>query len=180
MAEEILRGPRIGVPGGPQAIRPSLRLEDDLTEEEKTFFAGIIGEPKEPPAREDNKPVALVVDDEPRLRGIAKEALEGIGLRVFEARDGVDALKQYASRTTDLIFLELNLPQMDGYKLIRAVRSYCKNMKCVIGVVGYRDDTRDEISALNLGADDYMLKPFTVDRIRARVRSVFRSRKFGL
>lgn len=180
MSEEILRGPRIGVPGGAQAVRPSTRLETPLSPEEKAFYASLIGEPKAPPPREDNKPVALVVDDEPRLRQIAKEALEGIGLRVFESRDGADALKQYASRTTDLVLLELVLPSMDGYKLVRGIRSYCGNMKAVISCIGTSSDPRDEIAALNLGADDYLTKPFTVDRIRAHVRSVFRARKNGL
>ncbi|PIP84092.1 MAG: hypothetical protein CO113_14605 [Elusimicrobia bacterium CG_4_9_14_3_um_filter_62_55] len=180
MSEEIVRGPRIGVPGGAQAVRPNTRLETPLSPEEKAYYAGIIGEPQAPPPREDNKPVALVVDDEPRLRSIAREALEGIGLKVFEARDGVEALTQYASRTTDLLLLELSLPSMDGYKLVRAVRSYCGNMKAAICCVGTSADPRDEIAALNLGADDFLAKPFTVDRIRAHVRSVFRARKFGL
>jgi len=180
MADEIVLGPRVGVMGGAKAVRPSARLETPLTDEEKALYTGIIGEPKAPPAREDNKPVALVVDNDPRLRGIMREALEGIGLKVFEASDGETALKEYASRITDLILLDLVIPKIDGYKLIRGIRSFCGDARAVVCCVHDTSDHRDEVAALNLGADKFLMKPYTIDRIRAHVRSVFRAKKSGL
>ncbi|PCI39059.1 MAG: hypothetical protein COB53_03880 [Elusimicrobia bacterium] len=180
MAGEIILGSQVGVGGGAQAIRPTARLETPLSDEEKAFYAGIVGEPQAPPAREDNTPVGLVVDNDPRLRGIMKESLVGIGLRVFEAKDGATALKEYASRMTDLILLDLILPVMDGYKLIRGIRSYFGDARAVVCCVGDTQDDRDEVAALNLGADNFMMKPYTLDRIRAHVRSVFRAKKSGL
>ncbi len=180
MADEIVRGARTGVVGGAKAIRPSTRLETPLSEEEKAFYKSVIGDPKPPPAREDNTPVGLVVDNDPRLRGVMRTSLEGLGLRVFEAGDGVTALKEYTSRTTDLVLLDLTIPQMDGYKLIRGIRSYCGDARPVVCVVGDTGDDRDEVAALNLGADNFMMKPYTVDRIRAHVRSVFRAKKSGI
>jgi two-component system alkaline phosphatase synthesis response regulator PhoP len=113
----------------------------------------------------------LVVDDEPRIAEIARDYLERAGYRVTTAGSGGDALMIARTRRPDLIVLDLGLPQMDGLDVTRAVR---KQSNVPIIMLTARVDEGDKLVGLELGADDYITKPFSPRELVARVRAVFR------
>jgi two-component system alkaline phosphatase synthesis response regulator PhoP len=113
----------------------------------------------------------LVVDDEPRIAQIARDYLERAGFKVTVAASGEDALAAARSRRPDLIVLDLGLPGLDGLDVTRAVR---KDSNVPIIMLTARVDESDTLIGLELGADDYVTKPFSPKELVARVRAVFR------
>lgn len=113
----------------------------------------------------------LVVDDEPQIAGIARDYLERAGYRVTIAGDGADAVAKARAQRPDLIVLDLALPRMDGLDVTRAIR---KDSNVPIIMLTARVDEADKLVGLELGADDYMTKPFSPRELVARVRAVFR------
>ena len=113
----------------------------------------------------------LVVDDEPRIAEIARDYLERAGYRVLTAATGADALAAFRARRPDLIVLDLGLPQVDGFDVARMVR---QQSNVPIIMLTARVDERDKLLGLELGADDYVTKPFSPKELVARVRAVFR------
>jgi two-component system alkaline phosphatase synthesis response regulator PhoP len=113
----------------------------------------------------------LVVDDERRIAGIARDYLERAGYRVTTAGNGVDALGLARTEHPDLIVLDLGLPHMDGLDVTRALR---KQSNVPIIMLTARVDESDKLAGLELGADDYVTKPFSPKELVARVRAVFR------
>ena len=113
----------------------------------------------------------LVVDDEPKIAEIARDYLERAGFRVTTKGNGEDALASARATPPDLIVLDLGLPKMDGLDFTRAVR---KKSNVPIIMLTARVDETDKLVGLELGADDYMTKPFSPKELVARVRAVFR------
>jgi len=113
----------------------------------------------------------LVVDDEPRIAEIARDYLERAGYRVTTAGTGPDALAFARTQRPDLIVLDLGLPQMDGLDVTRQLR---KQSGVPIIMLTARVDESDKLVGLELGADDYVTKPFSPKELVARVRAVFR------
>jgi two-component system, OmpR family, alkaline phosphatase synthesis response regulator PhoP len=113
----------------------------------------------------------LVVDDEPKIVQLARDYLEHAGFEVVTTGDGARAVELAQARRPDLIVLDLGLPSMDGLDVTRALRAE-SNVPIVI--LTARDDEVDRILGLELGADDYMTKPFSPRELVARVRSVLR------
>jgi two-component system alkaline phosphatase synthesis response regulator PhoP len=113
----------------------------------------------------------LVVDDEPRIAEIARDYLQRAGFHVTTASSGADALTIARSRHPDLIVLDLGLPHMDGLDVTRALR---KQSNVPIIMLTARVDEGDKVIGLELGADDYVTKPFSPRELVARVRAVFR------
>ena len=113
----------------------------------------------------------LVVDDEPRIAEIARDYLERAGFRVTTAGNGADALTIARTRRPDLIVLDLGLPKMDGLDVTRTLR---KQSNVPIIMLTARVDESDKLIGLELGADDYVTKPFSPKELVARVRAVFR------
>jgi len=113
----------------------------------------------------------LVVDDEPRIAEIARDYLERAGFRVAIAGTGADALALARRKRPDLVVLDLGLPHMDGLDVTRALR---KQSNVPIIMLTARVDERDKLIGLELGADDYITKPFSPKELVARVRAVFR------
>ena len=113
----------------------------------------------------------LVVDDEPRIAEIARDYLERAGFKVTTAVNGADALALARSRRPDLIVLDLGLPNMDGLDVTRTLR---KQSNVPIIMLTARVDESDKLIGLELGADDYVTKPFSPKELVARVRAVFR------
>src|SRR6202790_5641230 len=113
----------------------------------------------------------LVVDDEARIAEIARDYLQRAGFHVTTASNGADALTIARSRHPDLIVLDLGLPHMDGLDVTRALR---KQSNVPIIMLTARVDERDKVIGLELGADDYVPKPFSPKELVARVRAVFR------
>ena len=113
----------------------------------------------------------LVVDDEPRIAEIARDYLERAGFKVAVAGNGADALAFARTKRPDLIVLDLGLPQMDGLDVTRTLR---KQSNVPIIMLTARVDESDKLIGLELGADDYITKPFSPKELVARVRAVFR------
>jgi two-component system alkaline phosphatase synthesis response regulator PhoP len=113
----------------------------------------------------------LVVDDEPRIAEIARDYLERAGYGVTTASNGVDALAIARSRRPDLIVLDLGLPHLDGLDVTRALR---RQSNVPIIMLTARVEESDKLIGLELGADDYLTKPFSPRELVARVRAVFR------
>jgi two-component system, OmpR family, KDP operon response regulator KdpE len=120
------------------------------------------------------EPRILVVDDEPPIRRLLKTALTAQSWRVEEAADGPEALEFLRRNKVDLIVLDLGLPQMDGLEVIRQLRDG-GNLTPIV-VLSSRDDEKGKVAALDLGADDYVTKPFGVEELAARIRAALRHR----
>ena len=113
----------------------------------------------------------LVVDDEPQIVRVLRGYLESAGFQVIVAYDGVEALAAYRHEAPDLIVLDLALPEMDGLDVARAVR---RESDVPIIMLTARVDEADRLIGLELGADDYVTKPFSPREVVARVRAVLR------
>ena len=114
----------------------------------------------------------LVVDDEPAILQVIEERLVGEGLSVRTAASGQGALDAVQEEAPDLIILDLMLPDMDGFDVLRAVRQAGHQLPVVI--LTARDDDVDVVVGLELGADDYVVKPFNPRELAARVRAILR------
>lgn len=113
----------------------------------------------------------LIVDDDPRLRDLVRLALERAGHAVITAADGKAALIHAARERPDLIVLDVGLPEMDGFEVCRRIRA---TSAVPILFLTARDDEFDRILGLELGADDYLTKPFSPRELVARVRAILR------
>ncbi|HEX8025054.1 MAG TPA: response regulator transcription factor [Candidatus Limnocylindrales bacterium] len=113
----------------------------------------------------------LVVDDEAKIAQLARDYLERAGFAVLTAGDGRSALQQIRSRRPDLVVLDLGLPEVDGLEVTRTVR---ESSGIPIVMLTARDDELDKLLGLELGADDYITKPFSPRELVARVRAVLR------
>lgn len=113
----------------------------------------------------------LVVDDEPRISGLVRDYLDQAGFRVVEAADGSGALAAFDRHRPDLIILDLGLPGVDGLDVIRKIRT---SSDVPIVILSARTDETDRVVGLELGADDYVVKPFGPKELVARVRALLR------
>lgn len=115
----------------------------------------------------------LVVDDEPQIQRFLKPSLAAAGYDVIEAATGAEALKAVATQAPDLVILDLGLPDMDGKEVIASLRGWSD---IPIVILSARDRESEKIAALDLGADDYVEKPFGIGELTARIRSALRHR----
>jgi two-component system KDP operon response regulator KdpE len=115
----------------------------------------------------------LIVDDEPPIRRFLRTSLVAQDYRVVEADTGAAALARIADEHPDLIVLDLGLPDIDGIELIRRIR---QTVETPIVVLSVRDDEKGKVQALDLGASDYVTKPFGTEELLARVRAALRHR----
>ena len=113
----------------------------------------------------------LVVDDEPKITQLVRDYLERAGFDVFVAYDGKTALSLAKTEKPDMIILDLGLPQMDGLDF---TREYRKSSNAPIIMLTARSEESDKLIGLEIGADDYITKPFSPKELVARVRVVFR------
>ncbi|AWK87717.1 response regulator [Azospirillum thermophilum] len=116
----------------------------------------------------------LVVDDEPPIRRFLRATLASQGYEVAEAADGAAALEEVRRRPPDLLILDLGLPDMDGLEVIRRLRG--SGVVLPIIVLSSRLDEAGKVEALDLGADDYVTKPFGMEELLARLRAALRHR----
>ncbi|MDR4495931.1 MAG: response regulator [Nitrospirales bacterium] len=116
----------------------------------------------------------LVVDDEKDLLDLVKYHLEKSGLKCLEARDGESALQVARDRTLDLIVLDLMLPGLDGLEVCRKLRKDPKTANIAIIMLTAKAEEVDRIVGLEMGADDYMVKPFSPRELVARIKAVLR------
>jgi two-component system, OmpR family, KDP operon response regulator KdpE len=116
----------------------------------------------------------LVVDDEPAIRRFLRTSLTAHGYLVDEADDGRAALDSIRRNATDVVILDLGLPEVDGFEVIRSLRDNGSALPII--VLSSRADEHSKVEAFDLGADDYLTKPFGVDELHARVRAALRHR----
>ena len=113
----------------------------------------------------------LLVEDELRIRRITKDFLVEEGFKVVEAEDGRDAIEKFNEEDFDLVFLDVMLPKIDGWSVLREIR---KNSNILVMMLTARADDSDQIFGYQLKADDYLTKPFNPDILIARVNALLR------
>ncbi len=118
-----------------------------------------------------NKPSILLVEDESNISHFITATLQANDYSVLSAKDGKQALALVSSHCPDLMLLDLGLPDIDGLQIIREVRAWSQ---LPILVVSARDHERDKVQALDMGADDYITKPFGTSELLARIRTAMR------
>ena len=116
-------------------------------------------------------PLVLVIEDEPQMLRFLRPALEGHGYRMIEARTGRDGLTEAATRTPDVVLLDLGLPDLDGLAVTARLREWSRTPIVVISARGREED---KVAALDAGADDYVTKPFGIPELLARLRVALR------
>lgn len=121
-----------------------------------------------------NKNLILLVEDDERIAAYTTAILQANGYEVQRAADGQQALAAASSYCPDLILLDLGLPDTDGVEVLRTVRAW---MQTPIVVVTARANERDMVQALDMGADDYVIKPFKTSELLARIRNALRHRQ---
>ena len=114
-----------------------------------------------------NKPLILVVEDDPPVRNLITTTLKAHGYRYITAHNGNDALLEASTHNPDILLLDLGLYDIDGMEVIGKVRGWSE---MPIIVISARSEDRDKIDALDAGADDYLTKPFSVEELLARIR----------
>ncbi len=117
------------------------------------------------------KTLVLVVDDDVRMLRMMKRILELEGFQVLIANNGDSALKTFDKETPDLVLLDIMMPDMDGYAVCQRIREFSQ---VPIIMVTARGDDREKVEGLDIGADDYVTKPFSASELAARVRAVLR------
>ena len=122
----------------------------------------------------NNKYKILIVEDEANIRELLRLYLEREGYTVLEAENGVEGIKKWKSDKPDMLLLDLGLPDRDGLDLIQKVR---ESDTVPIIVLSARSNERDKVEALDLGANDYITKPFGTEELLARIRAVLRSHR---
>ena len=119
-------------------------------------------------------PRVLVVDDEPAIRRFLRTSLAAQGYRVIEAEEGQAALDTMRRGAPEVLVLDLGLPGIDGFEVIRQLRAAGSAVPII--VLSSRTDETGKVKALDLGADDYVTKPFGIDELFARIRAALRHR----
>jgi two-component system OmpR family response regulator len=119
----------------------------------------------------------LVVEDEPTILELLSGALRFAGFEVTTATAATAALKAVAAGQPDLIVLDVMLPDQDGFQVLRRLRSQGSDVPVVL--LTARDTVADRVTGLTLGGDDYVVKPFSLDEVVARIRAVLRRRRAG-
>jgi two-component system KDP operon response regulator KdpE len=113
----------------------------------------------------------LVIDDEPQIRRIMKETLSSSGYEVDEAKNGEEGLLKMREFRPDLVLLDMNMPEMDGLSVCKAIRA---DSSVAIIMLTVRKSEADKVAALDAGADDFVTKPFSTPELLARVRAALR------
>ena len=113
----------------------------------------------------------LVVDDEPQIRRVMRTTLAAAGYSIVEARTGEEALEKIRDKRTDLVLLDMNLPGLGGLEACREIR---RDSDVPVIMLTVRNAERDKVLALDAGADDYVVKPFGVPELLARIRAALR------
>jgi len=117
------------------------------------------------------KPLVLMIEDDPQIRRFLRATLAAEDYQFHEALTADEGIAQAASRQPDLVLLDLGLPDRDGLEVIRGIRQWSQ---MPIVVLSARGQEKDKIAALDLGADDYVAKPFAVGELLARIRAALR------
>jgi CheY-like chemotaxis protein len=153
--------PRVEPVAGPVSLEFSMDLLEVPAQAE-----GLVGEGKGRGA------CVLLVEDEEQLRRVMKDLLQREGYTVAEARDGVQALDEVDRHAPDVIILDLNLPGLDGYGVLAQLRSRPATREIPVMVLTAKGDEDNEVRVFELGADDFVTKPFRARSLTARLEAV--------
>jgi Tfp pilus assembly pilus retraction ATPase PilT/CheY-like chemotaxis protein len=170
--------PEPAAPAAPAAARPAT-VEGTLADVLSPAFE-LLDDALLPPARVEltrTGATVLLVDDEDQLRRVMKDLLERQGYAVVEARDGAEAMAEIDRHNPDLVILDLNLPNIDGYAVLSHVRSREATRNLPVIVLTAKGDEDNEVRVLELGADDFLTKPFRARALAARLQSALARRK---
>ena len=126
---------------------------------------------------DESKTRVLVVDDEPNITDLVSTALRYEGFDVEVAADGRSALSQGQTFRPELMVLDVMLPDLDGFTVVRRLRA--DNLPVSVVFLTARDATEDKVTGLTLGGDDYVTKPFSIEELIARIRAVLRRARGG-
>ena len=118
-----------------------------------------------------NASTILLVDDEDSIQTLLTFPLERDGYRVVQARDGEEALRRFGEEEVDLVVLDVMLPRLDGLEVCKRLRA---ESNVPIIMLTARGEELDKVLGLELGADDYITKPFSIREFRSRVRAILR------
>lgn len=121
-----------------------------------------------------NKPITLIIDDEKSICRLLRIALEAEGYSVYEANNGQQGLYEAACCRPDVIVLDLGLPDMNGLEVLKRLREWSQTPVLILSV---KQEVDDKVAALDLGADDYLTKPFHTAELAARLRAIRRHSK---
>src|SRR5579872_7428218 len=121
------------------------------------------------------KTTIVAADDDPQLLRLVQRNLELEGYDVIAVSDGAQALEQVEKRAPDLVLLDVMMPKLDGFRVLERVRAFSS---VPIIILTARGQDQDKIRGLDLGADDYLTKPFSIEELLARVRAVLRRSQF--
>src|SRR6185312_5423893 len=116
-------------------------------------------------------PTILVVDDEPQIRRVMRTTLSSNGYQVIEAASGEEALEMMRKERPELVLLDVNMPGLSGLDTCREIRDHSD---VAIIMLTVRDTEHDKVLALDAGADDYVVKPFSIEELLARIRAALR------
>jgi len=116
-------------------------------------------------------PLLLLIEDEPQMRRFLRATLKAHGYQIVEAATAREGLAQAAGRNPELILLDLGLPDLDGLEVVRTIR---RSASTPVIVISARGQEQDKVAALDLGADDYLTKPFGAPELLARIRVALR------
>jgi two-component system KDP operon response regulator KdpE len=119
----------------------------------------------------NNSATIIVIEDEAQIRRFLRTSLSSEGYQVIEAETGKQGLTEAATRKPDMIILDLGLPDMDGVEVVKELRTWSS---VPIVILSARSQEKDKISALDAGADDYLVKPFGIGELLARIRVALR------
>ena len=123
------------------------------------------------------QPVILVAEDDPDLQSLLRHALESDGYGVCIAADGQEALDQYDALSPDLLVLDIMMPRLSGFEVLRELRGDdARRQDVPVLVLTSRSGEDDVLTGFELGVDDYLTKPFVVSELRARVRALLARR----
>ena len=122
----------------------------------------------------DTRTKILIVDDEPDTVLPLKRALEIEDFNVIEAQDGIEALEMVSAETPDLILLDLMLPKLNGFEVCQRLKQDEATSSIPIIMLTAKSETSDKIEGIEIGADDYVTKPFNLDELKARIKAVLR------
>jgi type II secretory ATPase GspE/PulE/Tfp pilus assembly ATPase PilB-like protein/CheY-like chemotaxis protein len=154
----------------PVPVAPELSMDMELLED-PTIMDGIL------PGGRGQGACVLLVEDEEQLRRVMKDLLQREGYRVAEARDGIQALDEVDRFAPDVIILDLNLPGLDGYGVLQQLRSRPATREIPIMVLTAKGDEDNEVRVFELGADDFVTKPFRARSLTARIEAVLGRRR---
>jgi DNA-binding response OmpR family regulator len=121
----------------------------------------------------------MVVDDESDILDMTRLVLEGGGYRVLAVRSGTDALRALDRTRPDLILLDINMPDMDGWQVLRVLKMDERTLSIPVAMFSIKMEVRDRVHGVMAGAFDYIVKPFSTEDLLQRVRRIFDSLEKG-